>query len=107
MHGCPSELVAAGERIRALPDPAGGFFDGQATSTGYFRASGPGAALLSTVDPHGETRLGPGEMSALIAKTDLMLDKAKPGPERRGLMRLRTMAVRCAQEHGQLVFMGD
>lgn len=105
--GVQVELVVAGERIRALPDPAGGLFDGAGDFDRLLRASDPETALLNAVDPHGETRLGPGEMSALIAEIDLMLGKAKPGPERRGLMRLRTMAVRCGQEHGQLVFTGD
>jgi hypothetical protein len=105
--GVQVELVVAGERIRALPDPAGGLFDGAGDFDRLLRASGPDRALLSAVDPHDETRLGPGEMSALIAEIDLILDKAKPGPERRGLMRLRAMAVRCRQEGGQLLFTGD
>ncbi|MEV0136347.1 hypothetical protein AB0H83_48995 [Dactylosporangium sp. NPDC050688] len=47
-------------------------------------------------------------MAQLIGKIDLLLEEATAGPEQRGLMRLRTMAARCAQEdHGQLVFSGD
>ena len=64
--------------------------------------------MLGGVDPHGELRLSPGEMAQLVSEIDLLLEEATPGPEQRGLMRLRTMATHCAQEaDGQLVFSGD
>jgi hypothetical protein len=46
-------------------------------------------------------------MQALVAEIDALLAQARPGPEHHGLMRLRTMALRCAQEQGSLLFIGD
>lgn len=63
--------------------------------------------LLGEVDRHGETCLGPGQMEPLMAEIDLLLEQARPGSEYRGLMRLRVMALRCARDHGELIFIGD
>jgi hypothetical protein len=46
-------------------------------------------------------------MQQLVADVELLLTPAKAGAEHRGLIRLRTMAVRCADEKGELVFIGD
>lgn len=48
-------------------------------------------------------------MPVLLAEIDILLDHARPGPERRGLLRLRMMADRCGNEghRGLLVFVGD
>jgi hypothetical protein len=59
------------------------------------------------VDPYGDVCLDFDEVPSLIAEIDFLLDEARPGPEYRGLMRLRAMAVRCGQERGRLVFVGD
>jgi hypothetical protein len=45
--------------------------------------------------------------SGAFCGIDLLLCEAMPGPEYRGLMRLRVLALRGAQEHGELVFLGD
>ena len=105
--GVHVELRLAGEQIRALPDPGGGSFDAAGDFDRLLPADNPAFALLSSVDPHGDTCLGAAQMQPLIAEIDLLLRQARPGPERRGLMRLRTMAHRCAQDHGVLVFIGD
>ena len=78
-----------------------------ATSTGWFLLRIRHFSCLAGVDPHGETGLGPGQMRQLVAEVDLLLTGSTVGAERRGLMRLRAMAVRCAEEHGELVFVGD
>ncbi|MBG0569305.1 hypothetical protein [Actinoplanes aureus] len=46
-------------------------------------------------------------MQRLVVEVELLLAQATAGAEQRGLMRLRTMAERCAEEHGELVFVGD
>ncbi|MEV4517727.1 hypothetical protein AB0K00_53310 [Dactylosporangium sp. NPDC049525] len=106
--GIQVELRLADERVRALPDPAGGSFDAAGDFDRLLRSGRTGLPLLGGVDPHGELRLGPGDMAQLVDEIDLLLEEATAGPEQRGLMRLRTMAARCAQEvYGQLVFSGD
>jgi hypothetical protein len=67
----------------------------------------PALRLLGEVDPHGETCFGAGQMQRLIAEVELLLNRTTAGAEHRGLMRLHAMALHCAAEHGQLVFVGD
>jgi hypothetical protein len=105
--GVQVELWVASERVRRLPDPAGGFFDAAGDFDRVISPGSPALRLLGEVDPHGETCLGAGQMQQLVAEIELLLTKATPGAEHRGLMRLRTMALRCAAEHGELVFVGD
>jgi hypothetical protein len=67
----------------------------------------PALRLLGWLDPHGETQFGANQMQQLLADVELLLSQAKAGGEHRGLMRLRTMTKRCAEEHGELMFIGD
>jgi hypothetical protein len=105
--GVQVELRVADKRIRRLPDPAGGFFDSAGDFDRLMFHGNPALRLLGLVDPHGETGLGPGQMRQLLAEVELLLTEATVGAEYRGLMRLRTMAVRCIEERGELVFVGD
>lgn len=105
--GTQVELQLAGEQVRALQDPTGGFFDSAGDFDRLLRHQAGGSSLLSSVDPYGETRLGHREMQKLITEIDLLHEQATPGPERRGLVRLRTLAVLCGDQHGQLLFIGD
>jgi hypothetical protein len=105
--GIQVELRLAGELVRALPDPAGGSFDAAGDFDRLVPSRASECPLLGGVDPHGETCLDAAEMPALVAEIDLILRHARPGAEHRGLLRLRTMALHCAQEQGSLVFSGD
>jgi hypothetical protein len=47
-------------------------------------------------------------MSALSAEIDRLLPLARPGPEYRGLLRLRALAKACAGDPGTtIIFRGD
>jgi hypothetical protein len=105
--GIQVELRVANKRIRRLPDPAGGFFDAAGDFDRLVLRGDPAFRLLGRVDLHGETCLGASRMGQLVAEVELLLTQATSGAEHRGLVRLRTMAERCAQEHGELVFVGD
>jgi hypothetical protein len=105
--GIQVELRVADKRIQRLADPDGGFFEAAGDFDRLISPANPALRLLGRVDPHGETGLGPGQMRQLVAEVDLLLTESTVGAERRGLMRLRAMAVRCAEEHGELVFVGD
>lgn len=105
--GIQVELRLAGRRVQALPDPAGGSFDAAGDFNRLVPSGDAALALLSEVDRHGETCLGPGQMEPLIAEIDLLLEQARPGSEYRGLTRLRVMALRCARDRGELIFIGD
>ena len=105
--GIQVELLVADNRIKRLPDPAGGLFDAAGDFDRMLSRGNPALGLLGRVDPHGETRFRADEMHQLLAELELLLAQAMPGAERRGLTRLRAMAERCAEEHGELVFIGD
>ncbi len=105
--GIQVELYAAEQRIWRLPDPGGGFFDAAGDFDRLMARGNPAVQLLGRVDPHGETRLVASQMQQLITEVDLLLVHATTDVERRGLMRLRVMAEGCAQEQGELLFVGD
>jgi hypothetical protein len=105
--GVQVELQVANKRIRLLPDPTGGFFDAAGDFDRLISLGNPALRLLGQIDPHGETRFDASQMQQLVAEVELLLVQARASAERHGLMRLRTMAGRCAHENGELVFVGD
>jgi hypothetical protein len=105
--GIQAELRVADKPVRRLPDPAGGFFDAAGDFDRLISRVTPALRLFGRVDRHGETRFGATLMQQLIVGVKLLLAQATAGAEHRGLMRLRTMAERCAEEDGELVFVGD
>lgn len=105
--GIQVELRVAGERIQRLPDPVGGSFDAAGDFDRLVFHGNSALGLLGRLDPHGETRFGTSEMRQLVADVELLLTLAKAGAEHRGLIRLRLMAERCAEQRGELVFIGD
>jgi hypothetical protein len=90
-----------------MSDPSGGLFDSAGDFDRLLRRRVAEPSLLNSVDLHGEMLVSCEAMPDLIAEVDLLLEQAIPGPEHRGLMRLRAMAVRCRDQHGQLLFIGD
>jgi hypothetical protein len=105
--GIQVELRVAGKRIQRLPDPAGGSFDAAGDFDRLVFHENSPLGLLGRLDPHGETRFGTSQMQQLIADVELLLTLAKAGAEYGGLMRLRSMAEHCAEQHGELVFIGN
>ena len=105
--GIQVELRVAGKWIQRLPDPDGGFFDAAGDFDRLVFHGNSALRLLGRLDPHGETRFGASQMQQLVADVELLLNLAKAGAEHRGLIRLRSMAERCAEQHGELVFIGD
>jgi len=79
-----------GERVSGLPDPNGGAFD----AAGDFDAliDSPDLPILGSFDPYGDATLGAMTMADLIADVDNALATTCPGPQLRGLRRLRVMA---------------
>jgi hypothetical protein len=96
--GIQVELRVADERVRRLPDPAGGFFDAAGNFDRLIPRGSPALRLLGEVDPYGETCFGSGQMQDLVAEVELLIARAMAGAEHPGLMRLRVMALHCASE---------
>jgi hypothetical protein len=104
--GIRAYLVLNGQSIAELEDPSGGHFD----AAGDFDRLVPNAGLptLNQADPFGDLELRPAAMPPLIAEIGTLLAAARPGPEQRGLLRLRALAETCAETPGSvLVFRGD
>ena len=96
--------------ITGLPDPAlGGTFD----YAGDFDRLLPSwddatFACWRFIDPEGDTFFNCLQMPVFIEELDRLLPQAKPGPERNGMLRLRTMAeFSLLRPHQYLVFVGD
>jgi hypothetical protein len=97
---------ADGRPLRGLADPNGGTFD----AAGDFddMLGSPDLPVLGGMDPYGETTFDARQTIALIADVDSALGHAKPGPETRGLHRLRAMAEMCQTDESlTLHVLGD
>jgi hypothetical protein len=98
------ELVVDGRAV-TLPDPAGDTFD---AAGGFDRLLPIRGALppdptsdvpvLSRIDPDGEVEFTVKDIKAISAEIGILLARAKPGVETRGLNRLRVLV-----DHGRHV----
>jgi hypothetical protein len=96
------ELIVDGRAV-TVPDPAGGTFDAAGDFDRLLPMRGPLPAepssllpVLSRVNPDGGVEFNSEDMAAIVEETVSLQGKAKPGPESRGLARLRALA-----EYGQ------
>ncbi|MFI5732184.1 hypothetical protein ACIA49_18820 [Kribbella sp. NPDC051587] len=106
--GIHGELVGSDGRAMRLPDPAGGTFDAAGDFDELLPADPAGYPLLSRVDSFGETVFVPADMDELLREIDRLLPTSHPGPQRRGLLRLRALAARCERSPGSIIrFVGD
>jgi hypothetical protein len=105
--GVQAELHHAGEQMAALPDPSDGTFDAAGDFDRLMPVGDSAFPVLGQVEPHGELWLDASQMAQLLSEIDRLLPQARPGPERRGLLRLRTLALRCAELGGRMSFLGD
>jgi hypothetical protein len=88
--GIEVTLQRDGKRLSGLPDPNGGSFDAAGDFDELVGASD--LPILGTLDPYGDVTLGAMMMAELIADVDQALQRSRPGPQLRGLRRLRVMA---------------
>src|SRR5258707_14658836 len=89
-----------------MADPSAGF-----DAAGNFDAlipADPHLLLLSRVDPYGDEELAQQLMPDMIAEIGDLLNRARSGPELRGLLQLRALAeARAGAPDTILVFHGD
>lgn len=96
-----------GRQVRGFADPAGGTFD---AAGDFDRLVGVDDSLVvwSSLDPEGEVSLGAAQARELLAEIPTLITASRPGPERRGLERLRVLIERLAAEPNYvLTFLGD
>jgi hypothetical protein len=101
-------LLRADRRVTDLVDPSGGHFDEAGDFDRLIPYGDTTYPVLGGVDPYDDLELPAGAMPQLIREVDRLLSHARPGPEHRGLLRLRTLAQACGQTtQGVLIFIGD
>lgn len=106
--GIEVELYSDRGRLLSLPDPSGGLFDAAGDFDQLLPSEDPRFPLLGHLDPHNESELPSSLMPELLAEIDRLLPASNPGPQRRGLLRLCTLAEHCAEiTDGRLRFLGD
>jgi hypothetical protein len=95
-----------GHRVTGLADPNGGTFDAAGDFDRLIDA--PHLPIIGGFDRYRDSTLDADHMAALIADVVTALESASPGPEVRGLRRLRAMAARVqADESLILRVLGD
>jgi hypothetical protein len=79
-----------GGRVSGLADPNGGAFD----AAGDFDAlvGSSDLQIIGNLDPYGAATLGVRIMADLIVDVETAIESARPGPQLRGLRRLRVLA---------------
>ncbi len=96
-----------GTQVRGLPDPSGGTFDAAGNFDGLVGVD-PSLTVWSSLDPDGEVLVRQAQAASLLAELPCLLSVSKPGPERRGLERLRVLTERLADEPGYVLrLLGD
>jgi hypothetical protein len=96
-----------GEVVRTLPDPAGGSFDAAGDFDRLINWPPERLSVWPKIDPDAAITLGPPDIGELITDIDRLARHAKPGPEARGLARLRVMAETARDRQMVLRFLGD
>jgi len=102
-------LVFAGKTV-VLADPSGGTFD----AAGDFDRllpmenqlpvqGAPDLPTLGRIDAYADVEFSPDDMAAIRDEAVALLQLAKPGPEARGLKRLRVLAEHGAQMPGAVL----
>ncbi len=90
--GVRAELIVNG-RTLALPDPSGGIFNVAGDFDRLLPVSGKTFPVLARVDLYGDATVASGDLPALVSEVAVLLEQAKLGPERRGLLRLQALAL--------------
>ncbi|KQP84110.1 hypothetical protein ASF35_04010 [Aeromicrobium sp. Leaf291] len=102
-----------GDVVAGLPDPSGGIFDAAGDFDRFidrypYNEAKDGLPVLESLDPYGTTVTPSGVMAKVISECVRATALATDGPERRGLLRLRTLAEECSRRPGSaLHWIGD
>jgi hypothetical protein len=101
-------LVRSSRVVTGLQDPSGGRFDAAGDFDRVLPTADERFAVLNHVEPYGDTVLRPSDMDGFLDEVDRLLKVSNEGSERRGLLRLRALAMVCRDApDSQLRFMGD
>jgi hypothetical protein len=89
-------------RVVSVPDPSGGECNAAGDFDGLLPLS-VDLPMLRRIDVWGEVEFAPSEMAAIVGEAEELLNRAKDGPERRGLLRLQALAAHGSQVAGSVL----
>jgi len=105
--GITAELRVHGRAV-TLADPSGGTFNAAGDFDRLLPVTGDAFPVLARIDPFSDVVVLGTDLAALAAEAAQLLKRASDGPERRGLLRLRIMALAGQGQTGaELWFAGD
>ena len=90
--GVSAELMVSG-RTLALADPSGGTFNAAGDFDRLLPVSRRTFPEEARAGLYGNATVASGDRPALVLEVAVLLEQAKLGPERRGLLRLQAMAI--------------
>jgi hypothetical protein len=91
--GVDAVLHVNGQRVVGLPDPSGGTFDAAGDFDRLLPLSKGAYPVLSRIDPDGVADFGPPDMAAIVREVESALALTSTDRERRGLLRMKALAV--------------
>lgn len=105
--GLRAQLRIRGQPI-TLADPSGGTFEAAGDFDRLLPAPTEDFPVLRRLDPFGKTVISGADLAALAREAGQMLSHTVEGPERRGLLRLRALALAGQDGPGaEVCFLGD
>jgi hypothetical protein len=105
--GIRAELKVHGQ-VLVLTDPSGGTFDAAGDFDRLLPVPEDAFPVLARVEPYSDVVISGTDLMALASEVAQLFKLADTGPERRGLLRLRALAVAGQDEPGaELRFAGD
>jgi len=105
--GVRAQLKVRGQPL-ILADPSGGTFEAAGDFDRLLPASAANFPVLARVDPFGRTVISGADLAALAHEAGELLGQAVEGPEGRGLLRLRALALAGQDDPGaEMCLLGD
>jgi hypothetical protein len=105
--GIYAELKVCG-RVVVLADPSGGTFNAAGDFDRLLPVPKDAFPVLARLEPYRNVVIPDTDLMALASEVARLLKRADAGPEHRGLLRLRALAVAGQGEPGaELRFVGD
>ena len=105
--GVSAKLIVRGQAV-SLADPSGVDFNAAGDFDRLLPVPAKTFPILARIDPYRDTAVLSVDMPALASEVALLLQQAKQGPERHGLLRLRALALAGrAEPDAFLRFSGD
>jgi hypothetical protein len=95
-------------QVLVLADPSGGTFNAAGDFDRLLPVPGDDFPVLARVEPYSDVVISGTDLAALAFEAARLLKLADTGPEQRGLLRLRALAVAGQDEpDAELWFIGD